>query len=116
VTPRFLADADIKRAIVLGVNQREPAVDFEDAQTASLEGLHDSEVLAIAASQNRILISHDYGTMPRHFSEFVLRQNSPGVFLISQDLPIGIAVEAILLIWSASDAADWENRLTYLPL
>jgi len=84
VRPRFLADADLKRAIVAGVKRREPVVDFQTAQDADLEGLKDSDVLAIAAKQGRILVSHDFGTMPRHFRSFVSRQKSPGVFLIGK--------------------------------
>ena len=114
--PRFLADLDLKRAIVSGVKRREPSVDFLSAQAAGLEGIEDPHVLAIAASEGRILVSHDFGTMPRHFRDFVSRQHSPGVFLISQALTIGSAVESLLEIWAASDSAEWENQLTYLPL
>lgn len=114
--PRFLADLDLKRAIVSGVRRREPSVDFLSAQAAGLEGIDDPDVLAIAVREDRILVSHDVGTMPRHFHDFVSRQNSPGVFLISQALPIGSAVESLLEIWAASDSAEWENQLTYLPL
>ena len=109
--PRFLADSDFKRAILSGVKRREPSVDFQTAQSAALEGLEDLEVLTIAAREGRILVSHDFGTMPQHFQSFVSRQNSPGVFLIYQALPIGRAVEELL-----SDIAEWENQLTYLPL
>jgi hypothetical protein len=114
VRPRFLADADLKRAIVNGAKHREPAIDF--LISAALEGLTDTEVLAIAAQEGRILVSHDFGTMPRHFRAFLPLNDSPGVFLISQHLPVGAAVEAIVLIWAASDADEWANKLTYLPL
>ena len=114
--PRFLADADLKRAIISGVKRREPAVDFQTAQAAALEKLDDPDVLAIAAREGRILVSHDFGTMPRHFQDFVSRQESPGVFLISQKTAMGVAVEALLLIWMASDHAERLNQLTYLPL
>ena len=75
--PRFLADADLKRAIVSGVKRREPTVDFQTAQTASLEGLDDPEVLAIAAGEGRILVSHDFGTTPSHFRTFCLKMEAP---------------------------------------
>jgi len=54
--------------------------------------------------------------MPHHFRDFVARQQSPGVFLISQAVPIMVAVEALLMILEASEAEEWENQLTYLPL
>lgn len=114
--PRFLADADFRRGIVSGLKRREPGIDFQSAQSANLEGLDDLEVLAIAAREGRLLVSHDFSTMPRHFGDFIRKQRSPGAFLIPQDLPIAAAIEALLLIWAASDAAEWENQLTYLPL
>lgn len=113
---RFLADVDLNRAIVRGVKRREPAIDFLTAQAASLDGMRDSDVLAVAAREWCILVSHDFATMPHHFRDFVASQHSPGVFLMSQELPVGTAVEVLLLIAEASDAEEWENQLTYLPL
>ena len=113
---RFLADADLNRAIVSGVKRRAPGIDFWTAQDALIDAMADSDVLAMAAHGGRILVSHDFGTMPHHFRDFVARQQSPGVFLISQAVPIMVAVEALLMILEASEAEEWENQLTYLPL
>jgi hypothetical protein len=63
VRVRFLADADLNRAIVSGVLRREPSLDFLTAQEAGLRGMNDSEVLALAAEGQRALVSHDAGTM-----------------------------------------------------
>lgn len=109
--PRFLADADFRWSIVSGVKRREPGIDFQSAHSAKLEGLDDLQVLAVAAREGRLL-----GTMPRHFADFIRDNTSPGVFLIPQDLPTSAAVETLLLIWTASEAGEWENQLTYLPL
>ena len=82
---RFLADADLDYAIVSGCRRREPAIDFLSANDAHLEGVPDPTVLALAAEQDRILVSHDFQTMPRHFGEFLgARGSSPGVFLVKQ--------------------------------
>ena len=86
------------------------------AQEACLYGMPDPEVLKLAAGEQRILVSHDLDTMPRHFWDFLKAQESPGVFLISQDEPIGVAVEALLEIWLLSEAEEWVNKLTYVPL
>lgn len=88
MTPRFLADADFKSAILGGEKRRELSLDFLTAQAARLEGVPDPEVLAIAEREGRILVSHDHRTMPRHFADFLRENQSPGVFLISQDLPL----------------------------
>ena len=114
---RFLADADLNRAIVIGVLRREPSVDFQTAHAAGLRGMGDSEVLALAADHGRVLVSHDVGTLPAHFRAFKSGgQRSPGAFLIPQNLDIGAAIEELLLVWLASDASDWENRLEWLSL
>jgi len=79
--------------------------------------MKDPEVLALAAGQRRVLVSHDVGTMPAHFRAFRnAGARSAGVFLVSQTLDIGTAIEELLLIWLASDASEWENRLEWIPL
>jgi hypothetical protein len=117
VKVRFLADADLNRAIVRGVLRREPSLDFLTAQAAGLRGMKDREVLALAAEHQRVLVSHDAGTMPAHFRAFRnAGRNSPGVFLIPQRLDVGTSIDQLLLIWLASEASEWENRLEWLPL
>lgn len=114
---RFLADADLNEAIVSGVVRREPSLDFVTAHTSGLRRKSDSEVLALAAEQQRILVSHDVGTMPAHFFRFTnAGKHSWGVFLVSQSLDVGTAIEELLLIWLVSEAVEWENRLVWLPL
>lgn len=114
---RFLADADLNQAIVSGLLRREPAIDFLSAHAAGLKGMSDVDVLALAAEQHRVLVSHDLGTMPRHFREFQAAQKlCPGIFLVPQFLEVAVAINELLLIWYGSEAAEWENRLVWLPL
>jgi len=117
VKVRFLADADLNKAIVTGVVRREPSVDFLTAHGAGLRGMDDSAVLELAAEQRRVLVSHDAGTMPSHFRAFLRAdKHSAGVFLIPQSLDVATAIDQLLLVWLASEAAEWENRLLWLPL
>jgi hypothetical protein len=114
---RFLADADLNKAIVSGLLRREPSLDFLTAQSAGLRGMIDSSVLELAARQHRALVSHDVGTMPAEFRAFrSAGKRTPGVFLVPQSVDVRIAIENLLLIWLASDAPEWEDRLTWLPL
>ncbi len=112
---RYQADNDLNKAIVRAVARREPALDFRSAQAARLDHVPDPEVLSGAARNGRILISHDFQTMPEHFQEFVRDHHSSGVFLIPQDLPIGLAVDTLILVWAATDPVEWENRLCLFP-
>lgn len=114
---RFLADASLHHAIVSGCLRRDPAIDFLSAHLAKLDGIPDPDVLAIAAEQGRILVTHDFQTMPRHFGEFVeARGSSPGVFLVKQRTPLAHVIDALMLVWAASDPEEWKNRILEMPL
>jgi predicted nuclease of predicted toxin-antitoxin system len=101
---RFQADADLKQAIVTGAIRRQPNLDFQSANAAGLEGKKDSDVLWIAAQDGRVLVTHDRKTMPAEFGRFIVSQNSSGVLILSQNLPISDAIEALILVWEASTA------------
>jgi hypothetical protein len=77
----------------------------------------DPEVLALAAEQQRALVSHDVGTMSAHFHVFsTAGKRSKGVFLVPRSLDIGTAIDELLLIWLAPEDSEWEDRLVWLPL
>jgi hypothetical protein len=113
---RFQADADLKRAIVTGVRQREPSLDFASANEAGLERIKDPELLERAAQEGRILVSHDRRTMLAHFrARLEAGKSSPGLFVVSQGTPVGRVVEAIVFVWSASDPDEWRDQIYHLP-
>jgi len=112
--PRFQADADFNQKIVAGLRRREPAIDFRSARDGGVIGRPDPEVLAQAASDDRVLVSHDRQTMPGHFRRLIETSASPGLVIVSQDLDIGQAIEELLLVWAASEAEEWENTVIFL--
>ena len=112
----YQADADLNQAIITGVLRRESTIDFQTAFTAGLEGVKDSEVLAIAAQQGRILVSHDRKTMPSEFAEFITTARCAGVIIVSRKLSIEVVIEELLLIWAASSAEEWVDRIAKIPL
>jgi hypothetical protein len=112
---RFQADADLRRPIIAGLRRREPAIDFRSANDAGLAGLSDDTVLAIAADEGRLLVSHDVSTMPEHFAHFIQTRSSPGLILISQELSYHHAIEGLLRVWATTEAEDWQNILSFLP-
>ena len=116
MTVRFQADADLNAEIVIGVLRREPSIDFRTADEANLRQVPDPEVLALAAQENRILITHDRRTMPRYFADFILHHSSPGVFIIAQTVSMRVAIEELLLVWAASESAEWRNLIVELSL
>jgi hypothetical protein len=82
---KFLADVNFDRRIVDGVLRRESLVDFQTSEEAELSGKSDLEVLEIAASLQRVLVTHDRKTMPKAFGAFASHSESFGVLVISQN-------------------------------
>lgn len=111
---RFLADANLDHDIVAGVLRREPRIDFEAGILP--ERMKDPEVLAVAASTGRVLVSYDIHTMPQHFAEFIARQPSPGLILIPSSKSLGQVIEYLVLAWYASEPEEWVNRIVWVPV
>ena len=113
---QFQADADLNQAIVTGVIRRQPDINFQTATEANLKGLQDSEVLALSAKQQRILVTHDRTTMPTEFAEFMVNSQSSGVLIVSRKTAIEIVIKELILIWSVTTAEEWINRIAKIPL
>jgi hypothetical protein len=113
---RFQADADLNQVILLATIRREPRIDFQTATAAGLSGVDDPMVLARAATDGRVLVTHDRRTMPRHFAAFIGGEASAGLLVIPQSLGIAAAVDDLILIWSVTEAEEWLNRISILPL
>jgi hypothetical protein len=116
VRPKFLADADFNYKIISGLRRREPSLDFMSAQEGDVIRRADPEVLRMAALQGRILVSHDRNTMTRHSARLLKDGSSPGLIIVAQDMDIGEAIEDLLLIWTASDAAEWKDTIGFVPI
>ena len=86
-------------------------------KTAGLRGVADPALLELAAEQDRALITYDRNTMTRHFRERLESgKPAPGVFILAQrESAIGEVIDSLLLIWAASEAEEWRNRIVFLP-
>ena len=113
---KFLDDANFDLVILTAAKRREPALDFQTAHVAGLTGMEDPEVLSIAAREERVLLTHDVRTMPRHFAVFLEEHTSAGVILVPQSIPRRQVVEDLLLVWVAMEAEEWLNRIMSFPL
>lgn len=113
---RFQTDADLNQIIVSAVTRRVPEIDFSTATAAGLAALRDAEVLALAARDGRVLVSHDQTTMPRHFGEFIRSDRSPGLIIVPQHLAVREVVEDLILIWTVTRPEEWIDRIAFLPI
>lgn len=115
--PRFLADEDWRLEIVQAVWRAEPAISIDTVQEMQLAGTSDPDILAHAAEAGLIVLSHDVSTMKGIAEDRIAQgQGITGLFLARQSASTRAIAESILLVWSASLAEEWENRIVYLPI
>ena len=82
-----------------------------------MEKADDRVVLEWAASEGRVLLTHDANTITAYaYERIALGLSMPGVFEVSLKVPISIAIEEILLLAECSVAGEWEGQVNYLPL
>jgi hypothetical protein len=114
---RLAADENFNHDIIRGLLRRNPYLDIVSVQDAGLSGADDATVLEWAAREGRVLLTHDVSTMTRYARERVRAgKPMPGVFEVSRKVPIGQAIEDLLLITECSQEGEWEEQVCYLPL
>lgn len=115
--PRFLADEDLRHSIVAAARRREPNIDFLTIAEIGRSGTSDPEVLEFAHAQGRIVVSHDVTSMrPAAEQRIAAGLGVAGLFLAAQSRATSEIAESLLLIWQASQAEEWCDRIIYLPL
>ena len=114
---RLAADENLDIRIVHALLGEFPELDVVRVQEAGLSGADDPRILAWAASEGRVLVTHDVSTM-NHFAYERVREGRPmpGVFQVGTRLPIGQAVADLLILALASQPGEWEGQIVYLPL
>ena len=98
---KLASDENFDGDIVRGLLRRVPELDLVRVQDADLAGSPDPVILAWAASEERILLTHKRDTMPNFVYVYVrvcAGEPMPGVFLVSNRMPKGQALEE--LFWA----------------
>jgi hypothetical protein len=114
---RFAADENFNNVILRGLRRRSPQLDVIRVQDAGLAGADDPTVLRWAAAENRVLLTHDVTTMTRHAYDLVRDGvTMAGVLEVRRSVPVGQAIEEILLVMECSSDEEWKNQVRYLPL
>jgi hypothetical protein len=114
---RFLADEDFDNRIIRGLFRRMPDLDLVRVQDTEVSKANDGKVLAWAATENRVMLTHDVSTMTYEVA-YRLRDGlpMPGAFFVSQSLPIGIVIEELLLVAQYSFEGEYQNQIRFIPL
>ncbi len=114
---RLLADENFHGGVLRGILRVEPQLDIVRVQDTPLYQATDPVVLEWAATEDRILLTHDVQTMTKHaYKRIRAGLPMPGVIEVRDDLPTGQAIEEILIVLSVSQPGELASRITYIPL
>jgi predicted nuclease of predicted toxin-antitoxin system len=114
---RLASDADVQGDVIRGLRRRLPEIDLERAQDALPEGTSDAEVLAWAATENRVLITNDRDTMIGFaYQRVAAGEPVPGLIVTTNEQSIGEAIDDILLVVEYMPAEEIRDQVVmFLP-
>lgn len=114
---KLLADENLRNSIVRGIRRRLPEIDIVRVQDVGLSATADPDILAWAAEQDRVLITHDVGTVPG-FAWNRVEQGQPmaGVLVVPERTHVGAVLEDLALVADAGRPEDRRDQVTFLPL
>jgi hypothetical protein len=117
VSLRFLADENFDGDLLRALLRRQLDLDVVRVQDVGLAGAADADVLAWAEREGRVLLTHDVNTVPGHaYARVGAGQPVAGVVAVPLLLPIGRALEDLLLLAGAGTPEDVAGRVRFLPL
>ena len=115
--PGLVADENFSWHVVRQLRLRNPAWDVVTVQEAGLTGASDPTILEWAAEEGRILLTHDFRTIPPLLYERMgAGEVTSGAILASNALGVGKTVSDIERIIERTSDQEWRGRVVYLPL
>jgi predicted nuclease of predicted toxin-antitoxin system len=113
----FLVDHNFNEHIMDGLTRRDPTLEFTHVRDVGLAAAPDQEILEWAAAHRLVLLTHDRKTVPPlALARITEGLPMPGVFLLRDDLPIGQAIDELLIAAVCLLPAECENLIRYFPL
>ena len=107
---RLLSDENFNGDLVRGLFLRQPNLDLLRVQDVGLREVDDPAILAWAASNERILLTHDRATMPDFaYNRLVRGELMAGMFVVNDRMPIRQAIDELSLLVDCSQQSEWKN-------
>jgi predicted nuclease of predicted toxin-antitoxin system len=113
----FLVDQNFNEHIVDGLTRHDAILEFTHVRDVDLAEASDPTILEWAAAHGRVLLTHDRKTIPPFAYERVIAGlPMAGVFLVSDDLPIGQAIEELLIAAHCLSSEECKDVVRYFPM
>ena len=111
---RFAVDEDLNNDIIRGLLRVLPNLDIVRSIDVGLSGASDPVGLRWAASEGRIMLSHDASSMERHAWERVGTElPMPGTIILHKNTQMGMLIQELVQFIESGE--NIENRVIHLP-
>ncbi len=117
--PRFLLDEHVPRAIQSQLLRLDARIDVlaVGQPLAPPKDTLDPDILAWIEKTGYILVTANRRTIPGHArAHYAEGHHVPGILFLRRGATLGQIIEQLYLLWAASDAQEYVDRLLYLPM
>jgi len=114
---KILFDQNFNGRILRGLKVRIPELDCVATYEIGIGSYTDPKLLTWAANENRVILTHDAKTFPIFAYEKMAKgEKMSGVIVVSDQMPIGQAIDELELIILGRFENEWINNVTRIPL
>jgi len=114
---RFLADEDFNNDILRGLLRHLPKLNIIRVQDIEMRNVDDSIILAWAAQENYVVLTHDVNTMVAvAFQRTQEDLPMPGVLAVQRLAPLAKAIDDIVFLAQVGEEADFQDQVRFIPL
>ena len=112
----LLSDENFNGDIIRRLFLRQPDLDLVRVQDVGLQEVDDPSILAWAADNNRIVVTHDRATMPDFaYERLVNKELMAGLFVVNDRISIRQGIDEILFLVTCTEQEEWKGIVWYLP-
>jgi len=113
----FLVDQNFNEHLVDGLTRRDATLEFTHVRDVALATAPDPTILEWAATHGLVLLTHDRRTIPPFaHARVAAGLPMPGVFLVSDDMPIGQAIDELLIAAHCLSPDECKDMVKYFPM
>jgi hypothetical protein len=110
-------DEDFDGRLVRALVARVAGLDLVRVQDVGLMHTPDPDILAWAATENRIVLTSDRSTMTGHARDRVQAgQPMPGLIGVDRQAPFGRVLNDLEVLVAAREMDEWRDQLVFIPL
>jgi hypothetical protein len=115
---KFLLDENLSPRLKIALLRLNSQIDIlrVGEPGAPAIGTLDPEILIYLEISQRLLVTDNRASMPDHLTaHWSNGRHTWGLLWTRPGTPIGKLAQDLLLVWDASDAEEWSDRLDWIP-